>query len=153
MRKLENLLFELENTLPQQHIQNLAVSGSSVGWHIEHILLTNNAIINALKNSEPTKYKPSFRFSKLLVFVTGKIPRGRAKAPKVVTPALFNTESLTAHINYGKDKIQELKTLSPSAYFTHPFFGDLKLKDTIKFLEIHTKHHLNIIKDILRINN
>lgn len=150
MKNLENLLAALENALPQQHKQNLSVSASSVGWHIEHLLLTNTAIINALKKSEPTKYKRSFRFSKLLVFTTGKIPRGRAKAPKVVTPDVFNAETLRTHLITTKDIIQELKTLPPSAYFTHPFFGDLKLKATIRFLEIHTKHHLKIIEDILK---
>jgi hypothetical protein len=34
-------------------------------------------------------------------------------------------------------------------YFHHPFFGHLKLNKTIKFLEIHTNHHLQIIHEII----
>jgi len=41
-----------------------------------------------------------------------------------------------------------LKTLPKDRYFEHPFFGKLKLKQTINFLEIHTMHHLDIIEDI-----
>jgi hypothetical protein len=43
----------------------------------------------------------------------------------------------------------KLETISKDRYFTHPFFGDLTLNQTINFLEIHTKHHLEIIEDII----
>jgi hypothetical protein len=79
-----------------------------------------------------------------------RIPRGRAKAPKVVQPkANFNTETLKNHLEKGKTKLAELDTIGDKNYFEHPYFGHLRLKPTIKFLEIHTNHHLKIINDII----
>jgi hypothetical protein len=79
-----------------------------------------------------------------------KIPRGKAKAPKVVQPkANLDNEGLLNHLSLTRNKIKTLETLSKDKYFNHPFFGDLKLGQSINFLEIHTKHHLNIIEDII----
>ena len=78
-----------------------------------------------------------------------KIPRGKAKSPEVVLPkGIIDNNSLLTHISVTRNKINELKTLPKDRYFEHPFFGKLKLKQTINFLEIHTKHHLDIIEDI-----
>jgi hypothetical protein len=42
-----------------------------------------------------------------------------------------------------------LELVSRDHFFEHPYFGKLKLKETIRFLEIHTQHHLDIIRDII----
>ncbi|MEY4335064.1 MAG: hypothetical protein RLZZ196_3814, partial [Bacteroidota bacterium] len=34
-------------------------------------------------------------------------------------------------------------------FFVHPIFGKLNKKDTFTMLDIHTKHHLLIIQDII----
>jgi hypothetical protein len=47
-----------------------------------------------------------------------------------------------------KNSLVDLETLNANSYFTHPYFGDLNLKKTIWFLNLHTNHHLKIIKDI-----
>lgn len=79
-----------------------------------------------------------------------KIPRGRGKSPEVVQPkGNITKEDLFNHLEITKIKIKGLEHLSRDNYFEHPFFGKLKLKDTICFLEIHTKHHLEIIEDII----
>ena len=33
--------------------------------------------------------------------------------------------------------------MEPNRFFTHPVFGDLNLKLAVRFLEVHTQHHLN----------
>ena len=150
MKNLEGLLAELESTISQQSILNKSVSEVSVGWHLEHILLSLNGIISRLKRSNPEEFKGAFKMSRFIVFTTGIIPRGRAKAPETVVPKAFDTESLTAHIAIAKERIKQLDDMNPNFFMEHPFFGHLRKADTIKFLRIHTNHHLKIINDILK---
>ena len=151
MDKLLKCLNELENQISNSESLNLAISKSSVGWHIEHTLLTINVIIDRLKNSDPNDYTWKFNFPKILVFTINKIPRGRAQSPVPVQPKNnFTIDTLKQHVESTKRKLTELQILKPTNYIEHPVFGKLKLKHTIKFLEIHTKHHIHIINDILK---
>lgn len=130
---------------------NTAISQSSVGWQIEHTLLTINGILNTVAASDPKQYKYSFKPIKLLVFTTKKIPRGRAKSPDVVVPKdTITKDSLQAHLDKTYAHLNNISKLSNDQYFGHPIFGHLKLKDTLVFLEIHTRHHLQIIEDIIK---
>jgi hypothetical protein len=153
MQKIKNLIQELESIIPNQEILNPSISKSSVGWHIEHTLLTLNLVVNAIEKSDPKTYKWKFSFIRMLIMTTKKIPRGKARAPKIVQPTTdFDAETLKNHLEKAKINIQKLQTIGPNHYFEHPYFGHLKLKPTIRFLEIHTHHHVNIIKDIIKSN-
>jgi len=150
MYKINNLLNQLEAKISNGENLNPAISKGSVAWHIEHSLLTINLIINALIQSNPKNFKWKFSFIRMVVLLTKKIPRGKAKSPKVVLPhENISNESLVRHLLLTKDSIMNLESLSKDKYFTHPYFGDLKLNQTIRFLEIHTQHHLEIIEDII----
>lgn len=149
MNTLENLLNQLGSKIPFSEAVNEEISKSDVAWHIEHTLLTLNGITDFLIQANPKNYRWSFNFIRIVVLTMKKIPRGRAKAPEIVQPkGSINKESLHAHVGLTKNKIKALAMISKENYFTHPFFGDLKLNQTIGFLEIHTKHHLEIIEDI-----
>ena len=149
MQKLSNLVDELASYIPQLESRNESVSSSNVGWQIEHSLLVISSVIEGVKKSDPSSYKWSFKPWKYLIFWTGKIPRGKSKAPKFVIPDAFTTESLQGHIESCRAKIGELDALSAGHYFRHPYFGDTKKKDVIPFLVLHTEHHVKIIRDIL----
>ena len=154
MEKLERQLDELESKISQSESRNLAISKSSIGWHIEHALLTINLIIDGLKQSDANEYKWKFSISKFLVFTMNKIPRGRAQSPSAVLPkGNFTIETLIRHCDATKIKLAELQYLKPNSYIEHPVFGKLKLKSTLKFLLIHTRHHIDIINDIIKANN
>jgi hypothetical protein len=151
MNRLQVLIADLEELISQQGLRNESVSNGSVGWHIEHCLLTFDKIIYALKTSDPAKYKWSFNLKRMLVSVINKIPRGRANAPGVVQPAeYFDEATLRAHIAKTKHYIITLHHLQPRHYFEHPYFGKLKLKSAIKFMALHTRHHIHIIRDIIK---
>ena len=154
MTKLHLLLSNLENNIATQQLIAPSVSATSSGWHLEHSLLVINTIIGALKKSDPSSYQPSFNFKRSVVFAFRKIPRGRAKAPSRVHPAQdIDAEGLKSHLAATFQKLKELDDLRANHYFEHPFFGQLNKKATVKFLEIHTEHHLHIIKDIVKNNN
>jgi len=141
---------ELTSYIQQFTRAESAVSAGSVGWHISHAAAVINGVISNILNSNPASYRRKFNWKKILVFTLNKIPRGKITAPKSVQPPALITEGLLnqqlAEISTG---ITQLENLSQTHYFEHPFLGKLTRKETIRFLEIHTQHHLNIIKDIL----
>ena len=151
MNPLLPLLHQLENHISNFEKTNPNVSNSTVGWQIDHCLLVINGIIGQIEISDPLKYQPKWTFPKFMVFTTGKIPRGKAKAPKVVIPTQVATqEELLAKLAAAKNNVLKLDFFSENQFFNHPFFKDLNVKQTKKFLTIHTKHHLKIIEDILK---
>ncbi len=147
-KKLSFITEELGNYIPSQALVNPEISSAPVGWHIEHALLTIDRIAEALKKSEPGNYTSSFRLARLLAFTLNKLPRGKAKAPGIVQPQSFDEAHLLAHLRKTQGQILELPALPLGKFFKHPYFGNLKLKPGIRFLEIHTRHHLEIVKEI-----
>lgn len=150
MKSLDALLKELESKLPLMEKQNPAVSEASVGWHIEHSLLAAIKMINAVAHSEPDKYRWRFNWRRSMVFATGRIPRGKAKAPKAVVPeSTADAATITAQFATLRDKLQNMSMLKPQHFFEHPFFGPLHVKHTFKVIQLHTQHHIKIINDII----
>jgi DinB superfamily len=154
MSKVAGLIQELQSKIPQMELVNSSVSASSVGWHIAHTLLVNNRIITGLGKSNAADYKGKFSVKKIIILITGKIPRGRGKAPDAVMPSNdFTAASLQQHVDTALQKIKELDALQSNNFIEHPVFGNLNLKNTKRFLEIHARHHLRIIDDIIRAEN
>jgi hypothetical protein len=150
MKKLEKLLQQIESYLPHFEKMNPAVSQATVGWQLDHSLLVINGVIAQMKSSNPDFYKWKFKWIRLVIQVTNKIPRGKVRVPKSVKPIEVATiEELKDKLELAKIGIAELQSLHPNSYFTHPFFGDLNLKTTIWFLKLHTNHHLKIVNDII----
>ena len=151
MNPLIPLLLQLECHISNFEKTNPNISNSTVGWQIDHCLLVINGIIGQIEISDPSKFQPKWTFPKFMVFTTGKIPRGKAKAPKVVIPTQVATQDeLIAKLAAAKNNVLKLDSFSENQFFNHPFFKDLNVKQTKKFLTIHTKHHLKIIEDILK---
>jgi hypothetical protein len=151
---LKKILTQIEEAIPHFEEINPSISNSNIGWHIEHSLMVFNGIIDTLSRSNPKEYKWTFNFKRLVVFTRRKIPRGIAKAPKSVVPKMdFSMESLFAHLEKAKIKLEEIKQLDPKQFFNHPGFGNIRLKQTVRFLAIHTKHHLDIIHDIEKVSH
>lgn len=151
MKKLLALITEMENYISSHEKTNPTVSNATVGWQIAHSLKVINTIIDALKLSNPTAYKWKFNKMRFVLMLIGKIPRGKAKAPKAVQPSEeITTESLKEQMEKVRSKLQNWNSIDKNAHFPHPYFGDLNKKTTIKFLGLHTNHHLKIIKDILK---
>ena len=140
---ISELLSEFDTKAP-------SVSEASVGWHLEHLLLVNGRVAEALIQSNPADYHWTFNLKKSLVLFIKRIPRGKAKAPKSARPeGNQSPEDLRNRIPGLKEKLAGLTKLHPNANFKHPFFGSLNLKTTIRFLFVHNQHHLKIVQDIL----
>ena len=150
MLKIHQQLAELKGNISQHTLQNSIVSTVPIGWHIDHCLLVVEAIIEQVNLSNPSNYKWQFNKLRLIVFMLNKIPRGKAKAPNIVIPNSYTAESLLEHLETAKLRFTTLQTMQPKQYFKHHVFGHLHLKATVKFLQIHTLHHLKIIRDIIK---
>ncbi|SDG61101.1 DUF1569 domain-containing protein [Epilithonimonas hungarica] len=150
--ELEKLLQKIELLLPEINKEKLEISKTSVGWHLEHSLLIINGSLKGLTMTNPDNYKPKFSIKKFVFLNFGMIPRGKIKSPKQFVPLETPTkESAEKLLNLAKDRLEAVKNLPSRSYITHPFLGDLNKKTTLKFLSLHTNHHLKIIDDILKV--
>ena len=150
MNTIASILTDLASKFDDYNRMNALVSKSSVGWHLEHSLKTIDQIVTACKKSDSTNYRRKFKLNRILILdVLHKIPRGKARAPKVVQPeGDISKESLQIHLEKVQQNLENWEDLHENCYFFHPYFGNLNKKATEKFLALHTNHHLKIIEDI-----
>jgi hypothetical protein len=151
MKKLHHLIDQLERTVPKTNKFNFEVSNKHVGWHIEHSLLVINKIIEAVLQSNPSNFNQKFQLNRMLIFALQIIPRGKAKAPTAVVPSNeISALSIQENLITTRKNITKLENLKGNYFFEHPIFHHLNVKQTQKFLCIHTNHHLKIINDIVK---
>ncbi len=153
MEVLVHLVNQLESNINSKDVVNKQVSQVDVSWHIAHSLKVLHNIIKVLQSSNPDDYRWRFNRSRSFVYFINFIPRGKGKAPKAVIPAEeISKDELHQDIATVRQLLNELQHLDVKSNFTHPYFGQLNLKQTKKFLALHTKHHLKIIDDIVKAN-
>lgn len=151
MKNIKEQLQKIESLIPNMDVTNEKVSKASVGWHLEHSLLIINGSLKGLTMADPKDYRPEFSLKKIVFLTFGQIPRGKIRAPKQFIPADIPTrESVLKLINLAIERLEAVKELPEKAFIKHPFLGDLDKKTTLKFLSLHTHHHLKIIADILK---
>jgi len=128
------------------------VSAWSVYKHVEHVLLTNSSILSAIERGDAPLKIEKRTFIGYVVLLLGYIPRGRAKAPKEVEPLGKSKSDLQ---EFNQELIGRLESLlnaplnEPNKVIAnHPYFGGLSKKQWIRFLVIHSRHHLKIIEKI-----
>lgn len=150
LNKLQLQLEEIASNMVNFELTNEAVSAASVGWHIEHSLLVINGVVETLKTSDPKLFKRKFNLKKEIIYILGKFPRGKVRAPRPVRPSEEMDKIKTEkHLEKTKLAYAELANLENGVFFKHPIFGNLQLRDSIRFLEMHTEHHLRIIREIV----
>jgi len=147
---LKNELKLIEEYLEKFHQSKTEVSSKGVDWHLDHSLKVINGVCVALEKSDPNLYQWKFNTTRMFVFLVKHFPRGKAKAPKrVLPPEIILKEDISKQIVIAKEKLKNIVNLPSKSNFIHPYFGMLNLKQTQKFLQLHTIHHLKICKDII----
>lgn len=151
MKNIKDQLQKIESLLPKIDVTNNKVSKASVGWHLEHLLLILNSSLKGLTMTNPKDYKPKFGIKKFIFLNFGLIPRGKIRAPKQFIPLEIPTqESISKLLNLAKERLEAAANLPEKSFITHPFLGDFDRKTTLKFLWLHSNHHLKIVDDILK---
>jgi len=148
---LQSLLNQLEDVIDQNEKLNTQISSASVGWHIEHSLIVVEKMIHGLELSNPNEYNRKFNLAKLIAFTLNRFPRGKAKAPKISLPKSEpNIQSIQLLLQNIDSKLDNWNNLPEKSFILHPYFGPLKRDEVLKCLMIHTRHHLAIIRDIIK---
>jgi len=149
-KKIELAISSLEKHIENHNVSNPKVSNVDIAWHIDHSLKVINNVCIALQKSDPNTYKNNFSLLGKVLFTFGFFPRGKAKAPKhVKPPEIILKKDLISQAEQAKVNIKTKTSLNKNAYFKHPLFGNVNTKRVDRFLELHTKHHLKIIEDIM----
>ncbi|WP_420603846.1 DUF1569 domain-containing protein [Flagellimonas sp.] len=142
---------QIEAYILQRDSFNPKVSKVDVAWHLDHMLKTINVICKSLEASNPAAFKPNFSLTRTLIYAWGDFPRGVAKSPRVVLPPdNILTEDLYIQIEMAKENLQKIQDLDSKVHFEHPYFSVINKRQSIKFLKIHTRHHLKIVADIVK---
>ncbi len=143
---------KLDKLILEEDVTNTEVSKWSTYKQIEHILLANTGICEFIENGKKPSEEKSRTFFSYLPFTFGFIPRGRAEAPSYVVPAGITQDEIKLLLVKYKDQLSRIKVLSNlnsnDVVGNHPYFGGLNRLEWIRFMEIHTNHHLKIIEDI-----
>ncbi|MBX2844885.1 MAG: hypothetical protein KTR13_01625 [Saprospiraceae bacterium] len=149
--KLKEAVQALEANIPHRDALHTAVSAVTVAWHIDHSLKVINGITHTLKHSDVTVFKGNYSVFRMVLFALDYLPRGRAKSPKrVLPPEEIITEALYKQVEQARQSLVELEAIPVKANFRHHIFGVLNKKQSIRMMEVHSKHHLKIIRDILK---
>lgn len=140
----------IEKLIEKRELIDTTVSKANVAWHLDHMLKVINNLYDTLQLSDTNNYEWSFNLTRSIVFTTGTIPRGRAKSSESVTPPkVILVNALEEQLKEAKSKMEKINQLHENASFNHPVFERLDRDQSIRFIEIHTNHHLKIVADII----
>ena len=148
---LSDYLIDIENYMDLREEINTDVSKVDVAWHLDHSLKTINQIYLSMSASDPDKFDSSFSFLRTISLSFNFIPRGFAQSPaSVLPPEIILEADLIRQLQSARDNAEKIMLLDRNSHFDHPYFGQLKRSHTMRFLQVHTHHHLKIINDILK---
>lgn len=149
--RLNAKLDEVASYVEVRDSKNLEVSAAAVSWHIDHVFLVVNQIYKSVEQSEESNYKSEFNIKGAYVFTFNKMPRGKATAPESVRPKEnVGIDTIQMHYDQALTTVEKFSDLPEKKHINHPVLGTMNRDETVKFLTIHTEHHLKIIRDILK---
>lgn len=149
--RLAEMLAGAEPAFLEIHVP--AISGWTIGEQLDHTLQVANKISALLLKKQLTE-SPGVNMRGRFVLTSGFIPRGKAQAPAHVLPKKREREELEAAVERAREQLGLLAAdggylKSPHRYFEHPFLGGLTPAQSLRFIEVHTRHHLKIVDEIL----
>ena len=151
---MKRKLDELETWVQRPDRHAAAVSSWSIHKQVEHTALVARQILELVEGLEAgTAGEPTgrLRWPAHAVLAMGWIPRGKGVAPSSVLPGEApDPAAIRAILD---DTRARLRTHAPARggnRAPHPHFGGMTARQWTRFLGIHTRHHLKIIRDIDR---
>jgi hypothetical protein len=151
LHAVEALLDEGEEKLGRRAPR---VSGWSVAEQLDHVTKVLEAALARLLAESPPLGQGINLVGRVLLAI-GRIPRGVGKSPAAVRGAERSAAELRAAVERVRALLASVAADgSPLAgdrpVFRHPYFAGLTPGQTLRFLSVHTDHHLRIVADIRR---
>lgn len=147
-------LDELQSWLDKPDRHAAAVSSWSIHKQVEHTALVARQILELVEGLEAgTAGEPTgrLRWPAHLVLTLGWIPRGKGVAPPSVLPGdAPDAAAIRGILEAARSRLCTRRPPSGGNRAAHPHFGGMTARQWARFLDIHTRHHLKIIRDIDR---
>jgi hypothetical protein len=132
------------------------VSRWTVGKQLEHLLLSDETILDRFDRLQDGREGPDPGGPTMLgrlILKTGFIPRGFGKAPGIAKPAGRDAADIAAGLRRLRERVDELDEQLPLLEEAgwrcrHPYFGALEIGEWMRFMDVHHRHHLKIVRDI-----
>lgn len=130
------------------------VSGWSVGEQVDHVTQVLAAGLGLLTDPQTTPRRGINLTGRILLGL-GWLPRGVGKSPKSVLPKGASAVELRDRLAGIRGRLERLaaepdRLRDPRPVVPHPYFGGLSPAQGLRFLEVHTRHHLKIVRDLRR---
>jgi hypothetical protein len=129
------------------------VSGWSVAEQVDHLLKIVVAQLGRM--AERRQSRRGINLPGRIVLGIGRIPRGVGKSPEAVRGEPKSRDELRAALAAAREKLHGVAADAalcgdPRPLVGHPYFGGLTPGEALRFLAIHTDHHLRIVERIRR---
>ena len=132
-----------------------AVSGWTVLQHLEHVTIINSLLLIRVSKllSEPPSSEGGLNEIGISILANGQIPRGAGKSPEFALPKASSAADVKEQADSALSQIESLKARLHEIEVSqsrsqHPALGTLTAREWLRFIEIHTRHHLTIIREI-----
>ena len=130
------------------------ISGWSIGQQLYHVTLANASIprlIERLQKGTIGNTEDEPIPDKIAIILEGYIPEGRKAPARVVPPTDLDLPLLTKDFSRMRKATQrlapQLDALDQATHrFPHMFFGPMTAIEWVRFMHIHTKHHMRIVE-------
>lgn len=154
-RRVRADLEVLRQWIPRAATRAASVSAWSIGEHCSHVLRLNSLVLERMRAPTPADTDLTRAgFVARAILMSGRIPRGIARAPESVQPSAADVDSLTR----AADRCHEALVASDSeldgfardpGLLRHPMLGGLTRTEWMQLMAIHQRHHLAIIDDMV----
>ena len=130
------------------------ISAWCLAEQIDHIVKVSASVVDVLADRNAAPVGGGLNLLGWLVLRLGWIPRGAGRSPRRFRAEMTTTAELDARIaqlerSFAALPFDQLRA-SRVAVVPHPKFRALTPPQALRFLVVHTQHHLKIIDDILR---
>jgi len=151
--QLDRIAALLESEPDPTPIRIEKVSGWSVAEQVDHMFKILDAQLGRLDERRPAKR--GINLVGRIILGIGRIPRGVGKSPAPVRGELRTRPELVAALVATRERLERMAGDAalwndPRPLAGHPYFGGLTPRQVLRFLAVHTDHHLRIVADIRR---